>query len=417
MLRYLALAFIGFVNALPLPLAGTVLTVWLKECGFTKELVGLFALCAIPFNFKIIWMPIIEQFSLPFSKGRERKAWLLFALLGMALIFFGISFINPQETPWLLALCLVFLTLFRGCLYIVGLAYEIESLDKGLYASGSACVITGYRFGLLCAGAGGLYIATFWDWATVFQCASFIVLLGSCLILWLKEPFKSGAILKEKRQEFARYSSIFIGFWHETILKPCQIFIQNKQWLTILLLLLSFKIGDELIKNMITVFYLSLGFQKTDLATITSLWGMAATIAGTTFAGFILKGKDHFLALVKTGTLHALALGSYVVLAIIGKSIPALYLVVGIENFTSGMAITALISFLWKVSGRRYAAVHYALLWSFFTFKGHLLTATGGFLAAHLDWPSFFLTATVLGVTSSLLAWRAVKTEEKIYET
>ena len=65
---YFVLFFIGICNALSLPLTGSVLSIWLTEENFTKEMIGMYALLGLPFSVKIIWSPIIDQFSLPFFR-------------------------------------------------------------------------------------------------------------------------------------------------------------------------------------------------------------------------------------------------------------------------------------------------------------------------------------------------------------
>ena len=137
---YFVLFFIGICNALSLPLTGSVLSIWLTEENFTKEMIGMYALLGLPFSVKIIWSPIIDQFSLPFFRYAPRKGWMIFALGGIALSLLFLSLLSPEKEPFLLAFAIFTLLLFSSCLYIVGISYELESLQEENYAMGSFAI-------------------------------------------------------------------------------------------------------------------------------------------------------------------------------------------------------------------------------------------------------------------------------------
>jgi PAT family beta-lactamase induction signal transducer AmpG len=402
---YLVIIFIGFANALPLPILGSNLSIWLTESGYEKSTIGLFALVGLPFSFNILWSPLMDQITLPFLSHSPRKGWLVFALSGMIASLLFLSCIDPAANPWGLASSLFLLSTFAGCLYIIGLKVELESVDEARYSIGSACVITGYRTGLLCAGGGALYLAFFYSWSWMFFVLAMLLCLGCIGILLQPEPYKSKASLAAKREQFSQYSSFLKGFWQEIIHQPCREFFQRNNWLTLLLLVVVFKAGDQLAKVMEGPFYLYLGFDKAELAFASKMCGFAATVLGAFVTGLFLKDKDPFLSLGLIGTLHAMSLSGYSLLAIFGKSHFLLYLTTAVSNFTGGMAMAAFIFFLWRICSKKYAAVQYALLWSLFSFKADIIACIGGIIAATCSWDLFFLTVTSIGIASSLLIW------------
>lgn len=401
--QYIALFFIGIANAVPMPIMGSTLSIWLAEAGFAKDSIGIFALVSIPMSLKILWTPFIDRYTLPFFKGKQRKGWVLFALAGIIACLLGISAIDPTHEPWKLSGCIATLSLFTGCLYIAGINYELESLEEKRYPMGSANVTAGYRIGLLCAGGGALLVSTIWDWPSAFRGIALLLTLGFILILWLPEPYKSHQILETRKSQIAQYPTLFVWFLKEVVGQPCRAFFRKPEWHIILMLLLLFKVGDELSKIMEGPFYLSLGFNKIDLATAAKTCGMAATILGAFSGGFFLKSKDAFTTLVKLGFTHACTLYCYYFMTIIGKSIPALYITVALEHFTGGLLMTAFIAFLWKHCDKQYAAIQYALFWSIISFKTDIMACIGGFLANNLEWGPFFLMIASIGTTASLL--------------
>lgn len=402
-LRYFTLGLIGLANALPIPLVGSVLSIWLNEYGFDRQWIGLSALLAIPFCFKIFWTPLVDHITFSWMRGRERKSYMIFSLLMMAGAIFTMGGISPGNSPVILACAVIAVSLFTGCLYITGLAYELESLEEGEYGKGSAWVVSGYRLGLLFSGAGVLLLSDLYSWSMAFQFISAILMAIAIIILLQKEPFKSQEILKHKRELLSTHPSIFKGFWKETIVQPCRLFFDNPSWISLILIVLCFKIGDHFAKSMSGPFLLSLGFNKTEIATAYKMWGMVATISGAFIAGIFLKRSNALLLLGLFGLMHSISLSCFVFLALIGKSYAGLYLAVTLENFTGGMAMTAFITLLWRSCSREYAQVQYTLLWSFFTLKSDLFATAGGFLAAMTSWPQFFLTTTLASSLAALL--------------
>lgn len=408
-LRYVALAFIGLANAIPAPIMCSTLSVWLTELEFQKETIGLFALLGIPFSLKILWTPFIDYVNCPILPHHPRKGWVIFSFLGIALAILGMSFVNPETQITLLIFFLICLSLLTGCLYIAGVAYEIESLPENSYGQGSSSIITGYRIGLLCSGAGTLYISSLWGWPFAFRLLSLVLFCCSLLILYLPEPPLSKQILIEKRTKRKNYDSIYICFWNEVIAKPLMAFFKNPQWIKIFAILLLFKAGDHISKMMIAPFYLSLGFTKADLASATKLWGLIATICGAFAVAPFLKNRNPFLCLGVIGFLHACTLPLFSLFFITGKSLITLYATVAFENATSGMAMTIFITCLWNICRKEYAAVQYALLWSFFCLKGDLLSCCGGILAQQLSWHAFYFITAFCGILSSLAIWLIVQ--------
>lgn len=328
------------------------------------------------------------------------------SLTGMVISLGAISCADPLRHPWILAGSLLFLSASMGCWYLVGVDYELESLEEGSYGVGSAWVLTGYRLGLLCAGGVGLCLALVWSWAWMFRTLASLLLIGSLTFLLQPEPFRSASVLEERRRRLRRYDSSLQAFWRETLWQPSQLFFKRSDWQMIVLMLLAFKLGDQLLESMTGPFYLSVGFNKGELAAAAKFWGMGATVVGAFVGGSLLKGKPPFQWLAQMGLLHASTLFCYYWMTLQGKSHLALYVTVALENVTSGMAITAFIAFLWRICNPQCAAVQYALFWSLFSLKGDLLRCLGGLLAARCNWSFFFLTVALFSfMTSFLVLW------------
>ncbi|MBS0635324.1 MAG: MFS transporter [Verrucomicrobia bacterium] len=394
------LFLIGFLNALQHN--STNLAIYYSECGFTKELIGLFCLLSFPFSAKILWAPIIDHVRLPFLTKSPRKAWFLVALMGIAFSFFLMATIDAASYTGLFALALFMLSIFAGCLYMVGIAYELESIPTASYSVGSSCLITGYRTGLLFAGAGVLYIAYIASWSSAFLICALLTVLSAIIMLMVQEPYRSYETLEARRNQLKSYPTVFQGIVQETFIQPCRRFLESGQWVQILSVIVLFKMADHMAKPMEGPFYLDLGFDKKDLALAAKTFGFASTIVGAFLAGKFLKGKNPYYAVAILSMIHALSESGCLIHSLIGKSYTLLYVTSGLSNLTGGMLITAFISLLWKSCDTAYAPVQYAFLWSLSAFATNLMACSGGFLAERLSWPGFFCTMLCIGVASSL---------------
>lgn len=392
-----------------MPLTGSVLSIWLSEAGYSKSLIGAFSLLSIPFSFKILWILPIDYLIPSKWKGRERKFWLLFGLVGMILSLLGLSHSDPTTSPWMLGTFLVLISCMAGCVYIAGIAYELEGIDEQDYRLGSAWVITGYRIGLLTAGAGALYLSSFFGWDHMLRCMATLLVLAALVIVFLPEPYKSQDILAAKRKGLEKYSSAKQAFFREVFWEPCkQFFIKDSPW-KILFFIFFIKFGDELLREMSGPFYLSMGFDKIDLANAGKVWGMIATIAGAFLAAIYMKNKDYLLIVAGMNLIHACAMICFIILSIIGKSYLCLYASIAIENLTGGMVTTAFIAFLWRICDKKFAAIQYALLWSAFLFKSRLVSCLGGMIADLYSWTTFFILVTCISITAAYVAMLIAK--------
>jgi MFS transporter, PAT family, beta-lactamase induction signal transducer AmpG len=393
------LFLIGFLNALHHNAAN--LSIYFTECGFTKDVIGAFCLLGFPFSFKILWSPVIDHVPVPFFRNSPRKGWFILALLGMGLCFISMSTFSPNEHPLFFATSLLLLSLFAGCLYIVGIAYELESIPTSSYSPGSASLTAGYRTGLLYAGAGVLYIAHLSSWSGAFQVSAAITLAAALLVAIMPEPYKSKETLAIKHKRLAEYPSATKGILHETFVQPFRSFVQAGNWQMLLAVIVLFKVSDHIAKPMEGPFYLELGFNKKDLALAAKTFGFAATIAGAFFSGRLIKNKDPLRSLAILSLIHTTAECGCLIHSFIGKSYGLLYLTSGLGNFTGGMLITAFISLLWKTCDKHYATVQYAFLWSVSSLVTKMMACCGGLLASNFSWSQFFLLVCIMGFTSS----------------
>jgi PAT family beta-lactamase induction signal transducer AmpG len=183
--------------------------------------------------------------------------------------------------------------------------------------------------------------------------------------------------------------------FHTAIIGPIQSFVRHPGWLWVLLFVALFKLGEALAGVMTAPFYRALGFARTEVATVSGVFGLVATLAGAATGGALVAGLGVGRSLVLTGVTQMLSNLMYVALARAGHSLPMLYIQVGVENFTDGLADAAFVAYLSGLTDIAFTATQYALLSSLAALPLRTLGASSGVLAQALGWERFFLLTTV----------------------
>jgi PAT family beta-lactamase induction signal transducer AmpG len=190
------------------------------------------------------------------------------------------------------------------------------------------------------------------------------------------------------------------------VVSPFAEFMSRRGWLVILLFILLYKFGDALAGVMSNPFYVELGFTKIQIASISKAFGLAATIIGSVIGGVIVNRIGILKSLFVCGILQMLSNLMFALLAVAGTDIRMLTLAIAVENLSGGMGTAAFVAYLSSLCNVAYTATQYALLTSFMAFGRTLLSSSGGWLADHMDWVSFFIVTTAAALPGLLvLVW------------
>lgn len=145
----------------------------------------------------------------------------------------------------------------------------------------------------------------------------------------------------------------------------------------ILALICTYRVSDFVL-NVMNPFYLDLGFTKVEIAEVRKLFGVLASMLGVFLGGW---------AVVKLGLMRALVIGAFagaisnlvfIVLAMVGHSMPALFLAIGVDNVASGFAGTCLIAYMSSLTSTGFTATQYALFSSLYALPGKLIASQSG---------------------------------------
>ena len=179
----------------------------------------------------------------------------------------------------------------------------------------------------------------------------------------------------------------------------------------IALFIVLYKFGDALAASMANPLYVALGFSKVEVATISKVFGVAATLFGVALGGVFVARFGVFRALLVCGGLQAGSNLLYAVVVWAGHDVTVLTLSIAAENLTGGMASAAFVAYLSGLCSRDFTATQYALLSSLATAGLNVLAAAGGYLAQRLGWIPFFVLSTALCLPALLLLLWIMRSE------
>lgn len=271
--------------------------------------------------------------------------------------------------------------LFAATQDIVIDSYRIAILQESLSGAGAAIESIGFKLGMLCSGAGALYLAHAFGWQAAYQMMAFCILLGMVTVLLMPEN-------NQDEDNDVQVKKV-IDFWHPniTMLKSSHIF-------SVLLFIFFFKFGDVVLQAMSAPFLYDLGVSKLEFATVTKVFGIGLMVAGGLAAGVFINHFGVANLLIWASVLQLSSCLMFAVQAYVGYQKLLLIFTVGLEGFCSGVVAAFFISYLSAICGRRYSASNFTLLYSFGSLSRVLISAFSGWLADQLSWSMlFFLCA------------------------
>jgi MFS transporter, PAT family, beta-lactamase induction signal transducer AmpG len=392
--RIVAILAMGFSSGLPLALTGATLAIWLKEDGVSLTAIGLFAQVGLSYNLKFLWAPVIDRVPIPLLTpllGR-RRSWALFIQALLALAILALSTADPALDAWRTALLAVVVAFLSASQDIVIDAFRVELLTDREQGAGAAATQVGYRVGMLASGAGALYLASAFGWAAAYHVMAGLVGVGIASVLLIHEP---------------RVVRLPAGNWLRTALaEPFADFMTRRDWLAILLFVVLYKTGDAVAGWLSGPFYIAIGFSKVEIASISKIFGLVASMAGVILGGGLVLRVGIMPALLIGGVLQALSNLAYIAQLWAGHDLAMLAVTIATENVTGGIGSAAFVAYLSGLCNPAFTATQYALLSALAAVSRTLIASGGGIVAQRLGWGPFFGIATLLCLPGlALLVW------------
>jgi PAT family beta-lactamase induction signal transducer AmpG len=425
------------------------LSLWLGEAGVERKAVTFFSWAALGYSFKFVWAPLVDRLPLPLLTARlgRRRSWMLLAQAGVVLAIVGMASTDPATGPEALtrmALFAVLLGFASATQDIVIDAYRIEIAGAEQQGLLSSAYIAGYRLGMIVAGAGALYLASYWgsakgayvysawQWTYLAMAATMAVGMFAASVLafvgvfsawgdlWggLKPGPLMGLLLEAVRMAVSLVAAFAMGAvlvrlglaraqqarttWVMPVLDFFARYGRRTAWLLLALVGL-YRISDIVLGVISNVFYQDLGFSKVEIANAVKTFGVVVSIVGGFWGGLLATRLGVMRSLFWGAVLSALTNLGFVWLAYAGHDVLGMYAVVAADNLAAGFASAAFVAFLSSLTNVSFTAVQYAIFSSLMTLLPKTLGGYSGAMVDTLGYPAFFVLTTALGLPVLLL--------------
>jgi tetratricopeptide (TPR) repeat protein len=192
----------------------------------------------------------------------------------------------------------------------------------------------------------------------------------------------------------------------DAVVLPFVDFIDRKKkagGAAILMFILTYKLGDYMVKSVAKLFLKDIGFSTTDIASTGSI-GIIAAIIGAICGGLIMLkiGMNRSLWIAAIGL--SIGILPYEILAQIHQpDLNLLLLAVSVESFAAGLEAAVFVAFLTSLCKPRFSATQFALFSSFMLAGRSLIIGPMGGIYQSLGSVSFFWISILAAIPSLML--------------
>ena len=213
--------FLGFSAGIPILLIFGTLSLWLREAGVSRSTATFFSWAILGYSFKFLWAPLVDNLPIPLLTkllGR-RRSWILvsqFLVIGSIVLM---ALTDPQSGLIAMAIAAVCLGFASATQDIVIDAYRIESAQPRLQAMLATTYISGYRVGMIMAGAIALSLAegfgstaetySYLAWQKTYFIMAAVMLVGVVTTLLIKEPEVDATRSGYRNRDYLSFIAVF----------------------------------------------------------------------------------------------------------------------------------------------------------------------------------------------------------------
>lgn len=404
----LRLFFLGFAAGLPIILVFSSLSVWLREAGVERSTIGFFSWVSLAYAFKWIWAPATDRVQLPLlsQKLGQRRSWLVLVQLGLIGSICFMAQVDPQQNLYLMSVAALLVAFFSASQDIVIDAFRIESGNEQQQAAMAATYQIGYRLAMIVASAGALLLADHFQtgtgyerqaWQYTYFVMAGIMVLALITTLLSPEPsqqLKNNNPVKQSLIEKIKYA----------FLQPIFDLLSRYKWhaVTLIVLICTYRVADIVLGVMSNVFYIDMGYSKTEIGTASKVYGVLMTLAGALISGALVNRYGVLKILLLGAVLSALTNFLFILLAQSEHSLSMLYLVISADNLSAGIAATSFIAFMSLLANKEFTATQYAWLSSAMLLFPKMLGGFSGVWLEQLGYGYFFTLTAIMGLPACL---------------
>ncbi len=396
--KYLYLMTMGYTSGVPFLLILSTLSIRLSESGYDTKTIGIFTAVSIPYALKFLWAPYMDTLNIKiFTSLPNIKRYSLISIIGTMICLIMLGYLDIMGNLYFIGF-FAFLTSFFAASFDITLdTMRIYSLDKKYVGIGAASETVGFRFGMLSAGAGAVYLSAVVGWSLAYYCMAASCMLG--MISMLALPISESHFEVHKKTE--GLGKILIESVKGLLVMP-----DIKK---IIIFILSVKIAGTVMNALGAPFFLELGYSKTLYASVSKIYGVSLMLLGSVLGGILVQKKSITFTLKISLLLQGIAALLMMTLSNVGQNLSLLIACISIESFSSGILATGFISYISVSVAKPFVASQFTLLYSLGSLSRVVTSIVAGIAVTKLGWEYLFLLTCLTIVP----AWMLIQHEQQ----
>jgi len=384
----LILVALGAASGFPNQVTESALQAWLKDLHVSNTQIGMLSYVSLPYLLKFLWAPLLDRFPLPLL-GR-RRGWILVTQLLLAAAIGLLAFQDPAESLLAVSACATAIVFFSASQDIVIDAYRADLAEPEERGLAAASANLGYRAASWIAFAIALVVADHFGWPPALLVVA--VVMAAFAIATLRAP--------EPAYRVAPPHSL-----RESVIEALRELAGSRGALSLLGLVMIFKLGDAFAVKLFTPFLMDIGFSKTEIGLLAKAVFTSSAIVGAVLGGIWMVRLGLLNSMLVFGVMQAVSNLAYYVLAITGKNYTMMIAAVAIENLTHAMGNVAIVALIMALCDVRFSAFQYALLSVLSQLPRYGLGGPAGWVADHGGWPVYYIVSFLLGIPGLVTVW------------
>ena len=393
---------LGLSSGLPLLLTADTLQAWMTKVHVDLHHIAMLGLVGLAYNLKFAWAPLLDRYALPLL-GR-RRGWALVFQLGLVVAIASLGQIDPIAEPERLAVLACAVAFLSASQDIVLDAYTNDVLAPHERGAGSAVYVLGYRAGMLIAGMLALVIAKRTSWQTVYVVMAAVIAACTVATLSAEEPAAPPTPEPPRRLADA-YILPLVELYRR---------LGGKRFALGLAFAALYELGYFFAKGLMPRFLLrdDGGFDLDEVAFASKIVVFLGVAIGGIIGGAAVARVGVRRVLVPFALVAASTHLLYVLLAVIGHSVPMLCAAFLVDSIADAMVSSVFVSVIYTMCVQAFSATQVALLTSLSSVGQRFLAPVSDKIVEAVGWPGYFALAAVLALPGIAVA-RAISRDDK----
>ncbi len=396
---------LGFSAGLPFLLVGATMGMWLRQAGVTLTLIGFLTGIGLMYGLKVLWAPWMDKVRLPLLYpwlGQRRSYMLLSQLLIAAGLLF-MAGLGPKANIWAFLAAGLLVAFAAASQEIAVDAWRVEETSsKASQALNPSLYSFGYRTGNLVTSSLALVLADTLGWPGAYAA------MAGCMVVGVIATLLAPRTTTELREKPARTVK-------QLLIDPFAAFVREHASTAaiILVFIALYRLPDYVLGPVVGPMYTDTGISNTAVAALRGSLGLVVSYAGIALGGgcVLWLGLERALWLGALTTIIS-KLG-FAWMSLAHGNLAVFTTVLACDDLSNGIAETAIIAFMTRMTGRDFTLTHYALMYSVMAFTGKILKMFSGqtidAMAPHIGlfpaYAAFFAGCAALGVPSLAILW------------